>query len=63
MAPQRTGDLGLIQSLPSQRRDHVSFFRGDLVILHTRFPLLSGVENREVSQVTLVFKDRVALTL
>ncbi len=63
VSPQGSRGLRLVEALPSQGREHVSFFRGDLVIRHQRFPLLGRLRNRGVFQVTSFSGSFVALTL
>jgi hypothetical protein len=57
------GRLFIATDRLAQRCDLITFFLGDLVILHQLFPMLGSLRKSEVFQVTPSFSARVALTL
>ena len=58
-----TSDLGLVETLLSQRGENLPFCGGELAILHDGFPFLGGNEKRRVFQFASLWGIDVALSL
>jgi hypothetical protein len=61
--PEPASDRRWTETFLSEGGDPVSFFLGDLAVLHTLLLIRRGLRKSEVFQVTSLFAGVVALTI